>query len=1054
MIVVHRSNSLQPLFDELALEIAHRPPDPLRPETIVVDSVLHGRWLSEQLARRFGVWANPHFPFLRAFLDELGTNLLGAAPTLRYGPVELPWHIARALVALLDDPAFADVRAYLGEPRDDQRMIDLCRELARTIDRYLLHRPRWVLDWERGIDLDHWQARLVQRLTAELGPHHLPARLAQLVNRLDHADAKQILPERIHLFGPSHLPPPVIALFAALGQHTHVHLYAITPSRQFLGNIARTDRDVPRVLGGSLRRFADMQQLLEGLGNYAETDRDLFVEPVGETLLRRVQRDLLHATTTPSSTPPAADGVDRSLAIHLCHSPLREVEVAVDRLLAAFTELPSLRTDEVALVTPDLDTYAPLCAAVLAEAKLPFRIAGRSAHRRSAMQSAFLQLLDLASGRVRLDDLLVLFDAEPVRRRLELDDTDRATLERWFRETHVRWGIDAAHRERLASRRGDPGTFRFALDRLLAGYLSAMPLQGIAPLPLADLSIGIGPLLGRLHEFLSKLFVFAETSTTPRTPVVWLELLADLAHDLLAELPEEPGAKLALVESLRSLAGTLRTIAPPLVVPASGVRSLIQSITEPPVTRGVPDTGTILVTDLASLGALPRRVIVGIGFVDGRFPRGEPHAPFDRMSQQPMRGDPNRRDDDRARFLQLLLAPSDRLELTYAGRSQYDDNQFPPSVLIEELYESFAPRTADEAKRVLLVEHPLQPFSPRAFDATADSRQQSFLGAFFPETRDDVAPTRPFYERPLPASPATTALELTIDEWVDFLHQPLETFCRRHLGLNLRASHAARDREPIGLWLDGLQGWTLEDELLDELLRGRSLEAATAALHKSGLLTDDALGRSELRRRTDGVLAVANAVLRAQAGAFPHRHAVELVRRDVRGVIAVIDQLATWETAAQPLAIVRHRAGGARSKDLLQLWLRHVAYHADPARPRLQSRLLTVRQHVGFAPVDADAARAHLDDLLAVASTALEQPLRLLPDISFQYQEVAQFNPARARAIVEPMLEQRSLPSYRKFFGEALPWDVLTLDAASAEVSFERLAARVYGPLLAHRVRP
>lgn len=1049
MIVVHRSNSLQPLFDELALEIAHRPPDPLRPETIVVDSVLHGRWLSEQLARRFGIWANPHFPFLRAFLDELGTNLLGAAPTERYGPVELPWHIARALVALLDDPAFADVRAYLGEPRDDQRLIDLCHELGRTFDRYLLHRPRWILDWERGAELDHWQARLIHRLTAELGPHHLPARLAQLVKQLDHADAKQILPDRIHLFGPSHLPPPVIALFAALGQHTHVHLYAITPSREFLGNIARTDRDVPRVLGGSLRRFADMQQLLEGLGNYAETDRDLFVEPVGETLLSRMQRDLLHAKSE-SSLPPTADP---SLAVHLCHSPLREVEVAVDRLLAAFAELPSLRTNEVALVTPDLDTYAPLAAAVLAEAKLPFRIAGRSAHRRSAMQSAFLQLLDVASGRVRLDDLLVLFDAEPVRRRLDLDDTDRATLERWFRETHVRWGIDAAHRERLASRRGDPGTFRFALDRLLAGYLSAVPLEGIAPLPLADLSIGIGPLLGRLHEFLSKLFAFAESSTTPRAPVVWLELLADLANDLLAELPEEPGAKLALVESLRSLAGTLRTIAPPLVVPMSGVRGLLQSITEPPITRGVPDTGTILVTDLASLGALPRRVIVGVGFVDGRFPRGEPHAPFDRMSQQPMRGDPNRRDDDRARFLQLLLAPRDRLELTYAGRSQYDDNQFPPSVSIEELYESFAPWTAEEARRALLVEHPLQPFSPRAFDATADTRLQSFLGAFLPETRADIEPSRPFYERPLPASPATAAIELTIDEWVDFLHQPLETFCRRHLGLSLRPKFGG-DRDPIGLWLDGLQGWTLEDELLDELLRGRSLEEATVALHKSGLLTDDALGRSELRRRTDGVLAVANAVLRAQAGATPQRHAFELVRRDTRGVIAVIDQLTTWETASQPLAIVRHRAGGARSKDLLQLWLRHVAYHVDPARPRLQSRLLTVRQHVGFSPIEADAARTHFDDLLAVASTALEQPLRLLPDLSFQYQEVAQYNPARARSLVEPMLTERSLPAYRKFFGETLPWDVITLDAAAAEISFERLAQRVYGPLLAHRVRP
>ena len=144
-------------------------------------------------------------------------------------------------------------------------------------------------------------------------------------------------------------------------------------------------------------------------------------------LQARTRTQLVDLTATPLPTDRSRP--DPSIEVHVCHGPLREVEVAVDRLRAALVdpELPALTSDQIALVTPDLPRYAPLCAAVLAEAGLPFQIVGRLGHRRSATQSALLQIVDLARSRLRADDLFDQLDAEAVHHRH--DDDQRANAE-------------------------------------------------------------------------------------------------------------------------------------------------------------------------------------------------------------------------------------------------------------------------------------------------------------------------------------------------------------------------------------------------------------------------------------------------------------------------------------------------------------------------------------------------------------------------------------------------------------------------------------------------
>lgn len=1047
MIVVHRSNAIGPLLEELLAEIAAHPPAPLAPETIVVDSALHARWVGERLADHFGVWGNPHFPFLRGFLDALATAVLGPAPTERYDGIELPWHVARALLTLLErergDERLAPVRAFLGTPRDDLRLVDLARLLAETFDRYFVYRPQWILDWERGRGVDDWQAELMAQLTATLGPYHLPARLSALVKHLDHHEITAELPPRLHLFAASHLPPLLLDVLGALGRRTHVHLYVITPTRQFLGGIGRHDREVPRLLAASARRFADMQQLLEGLGRYAETDRDLFVLAPQPTLLQALRNGLvdLEAAPLPADRPRP----DPSIELHVCHGPLREVEVATDRLRAALADptLRGLRSDQIAIVTPDLPRYAPLCAAVLAEARLPFQIVGRTGHRRTATQGALLQILDLARGRLRVDDLLVLFDSPPVRARLGMDDRDRATVARWLETTYTRWGIDGAHRQRLGSESSPAGTFRFALDRLVAGYVTSAPLDPPLPLPVADMAVSDGPLLGGVGAYLATLFEFVEAAAAPHAPAQWLRRLADLVRDLLGDLDSEPAARWELEQALRRRAAVLAATAPPVSVPLAGLLSLAGDLLEPTGGVGLPDTGAILVTDLASYGALPRRVVIALGLADTEFPRGEPRAGFDRMPDEPRRGDPSRRDDDRARFVQLVLGAQERLVLIYAGRSQHDDSVRGPSVVIEELIETLQPIAGPDIARELTVEHPLQPFSSRAFDAAGDLRQRSFQAAFVPPTPGEAPAPHPFFTTPLPP-PAP--FDLTLDELAELLYAPLAALARRRLAIALARRRGGGDEEPA-LWLDNLEGYRLKDELLAELLRGTPEAEAVARLYRTGVIGDDSLGRAELNQRLPVIRELAGAVRAVEAGRAPRRHPVE----QEGGLARLVDRVAAWDEGGQ-VAVLHHRAGQPRASDLLKLWVHHLGYASDDGRARLPSRLVTAGGQLALAPIDATVARDRLAAMLALAAQALTVPLLLLPDASaLLVDKLRDGDLDRARSAVKKLWSERPDPYYTLFFGDALPWEVAPLAAAP---TFEALAESLYGPLAAARVQP
>jgi len=113
--------------------------------------------------------------------------------------------------------------------------------------------------------------------------------------------------------------------------------------------------------------------------------------------------------------------------------------------------------------------------------------------------------------------------------------------------------------------------------------------------------------------------------------------------------------------------------------------------------------------------ALPYRIICIVGLGDDVFPSKQVPLEFDLMARKPRPGDRQRRLDDRALFLDLLLAARERFYISYTGRNIRDNAHLAGSMLISELLDAaamlFAPMPASNeglelAKRQLIIEHP------------------------------------------------------------------------------------------------------------------------------------------------------------------------------------------------------------------------------------------------------------------------------------------------------------------------------------------------------------
>ena len=101
------------------------------------------------------------------------------------------------------------------------------------------------------------------------------------------------------------------------------------------------------------------------------------------TLLAKIQNDIINDNAETESY-----AADSSLVLNNCFSPLREIEVLCDYILDLFVKNRELTPADIAVISPNIETYASAIESVFGRHNIPFKIADRDVKKTAKPRSS------------------------------------------------------------------------------------------------------------------------------------------------------------------------------------------------------------------------------------------------------------------------------------------------------------------------------------------------------------------------------------------------------------------------------------------------------------------------------------------------------------------------------------------------------------------------------------------------------------------------------------------------------------------------------------------
>lgn len=861
---IHRAARTDVLADRLGDLLATPLDDPFAEEVVVVPARGVERWLTQRLSHRLGagprggdgVCAGVRFLSPRSLVSLL----LGRETDDPWDPERLVWPLLATIDDCLGAPGFETLTAHLdGEMRRNRRYSVAIR-LAHLFASYAVQRPALITGWREGDDGDlpddlRWQAELWRRLLPRVDAPPPDVRHAETVAALEAGGADLPLPGRLSLFGHTRIPVTEVELLRALGEHRDVRLFLPQPSPALWDDLAGLGGVVPREDDTSSDRVG--HPLLASLGRDArELRRTLDGIPADvvstssadETMLGWLQHDLRanHAPTYAERAGRHLAEGDRTLQVHACHGPARQVDVLREVLVGMLQDDPTLEPRDILVMCPDIETYAPLISAGFGLAttdghpahQLRVKLADRALTSTNPLLAVAGTLLELSGGRVTAADVLDLAATEPCRRRFGFTDDELDRVSRWVSRAGVRWGLDEESRAQFQMERFPHNTWRTGLDRILLGIaMSGDDHRHLGRgLPLDDVGSNEIDLAGRLAELVERLDTCLTGLAAASTVAEWTDRLragvrglTDVADDDAWQLPQFERELARAAASAHEGEIELRL---------SDVRALLQSRLAGRPTRANFRTGTLTVCTMVPMRSVPHRVVCLVGLDDGVFPRAGAVDGDDVLGRRPLTGERDARSEDRQLLLDAVLAATEHLVITYTGANEQSGARRPPAVPLGEILDAADRTTAEPVRERVLTQHPLQPYDARNF---VPERPFSFDVAALAGARSAWGERReppPFLAGPLATR---TREDVSLADLKAFLVHPVRAFLRERLDV---ATPFEPDdlADAIPVALDSLEKWQIGDRLLRELLAGQDPVAVMTAEQLSGTLPPGGLG--------------------------------------------------------------------------------------------------------------------------------------------------------------------------------------------------------------------
>ncbi len=757
------ADGLVPLADRLAERLDDPLDDPLQPELVAVPSVGLQRWLRLQLASTLGaepgagdgIAANIDMPFPGVLRSRLFAADLGGARDpwqLR----NLVWAVYQTLVANHDDQGLESI---VGLPAG-ATLYGRARRIADLFDRYGNRRADLLRRWARGEDVDPtgeilakpnlWQPQLFRLLRAHLGVASPAERLPGLLADVRADTIELDLPDRFSIFGVSSLPggPDFADLLRALGEYRCVDLYMLDPApatttrliEEFghIGELKRSeDHSGAAVRQPLLRSWGrpsrEARLLLRRLGLPDPRSLPAVPAPVDGTLLASLQRHLgADAPPTPNHT---LSGDDRSIEVHACPGPMRQIEVLRDVILGALADDPSLEESDVLVVCPDLATFAPLIPAALGPStdsgtagrrgppRVRYTITDREVRIDDALPTALMSLVRLVGGRYTASEVLDFCGRQPVADAFMFDTDALHQIERWLGATEIRWGLNETNRTRNGLPNLPTNTWCHGLDQLLVGMAvhDDQPVLGPGRVPALGVEGGGVDVLDKLMALIHRLVKIEEEWNQPAPLHEWNARLSNAVTDFF----QLPFSEQWQIERVR--AAIADVVADAELAHAGSVelsvrevaQLLDESLSARPARPRFFD-GAITFTSLRPLRWVPHRMICILGLDEDAMERRSVNGD-DLLGNKPDLGDPDRRADQRQSLLEVVLSAGDKLVITRTGRDIRSNSDVPHSIAVAELLTEIAsivdPGSSAGLRRQIERFHPRHSFALENFDS-------------------------------------------------------------------------------------------------------------------------------------------------------------------------------------------------------------------------------------------------------------------------------------------------------------------------------------------------
>lgn len=1033
-------NQLEGLSAVLAQHLRNNPLPALCPEVMMVQSLGMKHWLELQLARddALGVVAASRIDLPATVLWDIYRKVLGAdrvPAQLALDKSILTWRLMRLLPALAQRPEFALVRDYLGEASEPLTTWQLAQQLADVLDGYQHYRSDWLLRWASGDDTplppsQRWQAVLWRELLLDVNTHP-PVRPSGVPVDTSLASVAQVhqaflqavrshpaglpmvgVPPRLVVFGVSSLGPQALEALAVLGRVTQV-LVCVSNPCQHPWNLT-TEHPLLAVWGQQGRDHLMLLERMEGDPAHGQTVQRInaFIDPVLEakaqqrtpTRLEQLQTSLLDLTPVPA---PALEvsAEDDSIVMVQTHGPQREVEVLHDRLLAWLDADPTLQVGDIMVMVPDMATFAPHIHAVLGRFRpneprhLPYSVADTTP-RTEPMVQAIEWLLHLPEQRVTLDEWMSLFEVPAVRHRFGLSAPDVQALRQWLLDAGVRWGLDAAHRQRWGLPAGsadiDQNTWSFGLRRLLLGYALGplLPTQEVAAsaeagsepwdgtwgetAPLPGVSGLDAPVLAGLLGWLDLMDESLVLLSNERTPAEWVSTLQALVERWMEPMDEVQAQWLQRVLApLEHWLQETESAALDMVLPLTVVRqhwmSALSALGQQRRFLG----GGVQFATLMPLRSIPFRVVCLLGLNEGDYPRPSSPRGFDLLAdpQHWRPGDRSRREDDRYLFLEALLSARKHLYLSWCGQRATDHQHLQPSLLVAQLRQYLNRVWTPD------IQAPLQPL--HAFSA-AYFQQGSPWQTYAQDWAQVVVTPQASPDQEEPTVIASPPGTLEAKHLRRLLMQPAEVFLIDRLRVRLDPPEE-EETEDECFAIDELRRyqWTLA------LARSPHPQHTLARLQRSGSLSLAGFGELQQEALSERVTRLLEQVQMLGLGPVT---AAPVSRIHLPGRDAPEPTLDTpWPLSAQdwhelptggrahmmlrPGSIAEKHKGQMvlRAHTLIDAWLNHLLCHAA-AQP-CAGWLVGMDAVAYLPPLSVEWAQTHVRQLMTIYQAAWQSPL-------------------------------------------------------------------------------